>query len=266
MRCRSVAVLLLYGVVGLGAQAQKPTFEVASIKPQNEALTFANLTTAGPRVRPGGVFNSTHTSVASLIGFAYEQKGFQIVGGPDWIRKDLFTINAKAAADAPVEQVRLMVQSLLEDRFKLVTHTEQREMRVLALVLARADGNLGPYIRRFGEDCNAESADEAKKQFPPRAVSEPGAMMTGRCGTPSTIADLLTIDFGTPVLDKTGLSGKFVYDMRYEPDERRVAGQPMSLSGAFTAALADQLGFKLQADRGPIDVLVIDSVQQPTEN
>ena len=247
------------------AQASKPTFEVASIRAQTRAFTIADLRTAGARVRPGGVFNPTHATVSSLIVFAYELKGFQIVGGPDWIRRDQFEINARAGGDVPANQVRLMVQSLLEDRFKLVAHTERRDMRFLALVLARTDGRLGPYVRSHGEACTPQDADAAIKQFPPR-TGPTNSVASGRCADFSAMVDGLASQVQMPAFDKTGLSGKFTYEMRYQSSEVPTAGEPRAVSSAFTDALEEQLGLKLRSDRGPIDVLVVDSVQQPTEN
>ena len=269
----AVAVLMLAGSIAqLPAQApsvSRPTFEVASIKPQSEPVSFASMATASPRLRPGGVFTGSHASVASLVLYAYDLQPFQLIGGPDWARRDSFEISARASADASAAQVRLMVQSLLDDRFKVVTHTEQRDIRFYALVLARQDGRLGPYISRMPDDCSQSSAAEVVKNFPPRAATTEDGMMTGRCTNLSALAGLLSLEMERPVIDETGLSGRFVYEVRgVTLNASRLRATPDSLPKwpSVPVALEEQLGLKLQSREGPFPVLVIDSVSQPTAN
>ena len=263
-------VVAALGVVVVTAQQTKPRFEVASVKPQPEPLSFQNMATAGMRVRPGGVFTSSHASLMSLIWFAYDLRTFEVAGAPDWARRELFDISARAGSDVPEAQVKLMVRSLLEDRFKLVAHSEKRELPFVAIVLARPDGQLGPYIRRLEDDCTIATASEVKKQFPPRPEMKGGGTARGACQPLSSMADGLTLlpPQETVYLDKTGLSGKFVWELRaaslsLTPDPASNADPNLP---PFREALADQLGLKLESRRGPIDVLVIDSVQRPTEN
>src|SRR5688572_25554504 len=152
-------------MVTLSAQAPKPTFDVASVKVHGEKLTPANVSTAFFRVRRPGVVTGTHVTVDSLVRFAYGLQGFQVVGAPEWIRRDMFDVDARTAVDAPAAQIRFMVQSLLEDRFKLVTHMERRDMRYAALVLARKDGKLGPYLRRLDDGaCDGKSVGEVYRE------------------------------------------------------------------------------------------------------
>src|SRR5688500_11728978 len=120
------AVLLGWTVV---AAQSKLTFEVASIRPQPAPHSAASAGTAGPRVRPGGTFSSSHITVESLLTFAYDLRWpYQVIGGPDWIRQDMFQMDARAGREVSRDQIKLMVDSLLQDRFKLVFHREQREM------------------------------------------------------------------------------------------------------------------------------------------
>src|SRR5262245_51332674 len=98
MRGRSIAVLVVCGVVALGAQTARPTFEVASVKPN-----LSSSTSSMQDVRPGGLFIATNRSVATLIQFAYQLPGYQIAGGPEWVRTSKFDVNAKAAGDVPNE-------------------------------------------------------------------------------------------------------------------------------------------------------------------
>ena len=155
-------------VIGVTAQSAKPAFEVASVTPQREAVDPRNLRGAAPRAAPGGVFSAARANVMSLVRFAYDLKSHQVSGGPDWLRRDMFQVDARAGFDAPADQIKQMVQSLLEDRFKLVTHWEERTMDYFAVVVARSDGRLGPYLRALPDDCTAAAVAEATKQFPPR--------------------------------------------------------------------------------------------------
>jgi uncharacterized protein (TIGR03435 family) len=148
-----VGALLIAGVAGVhvsGHAAQGPAsearFEVASVKMREGQSRPSPPPSAMSLLGRGGVFHADFT-VASLVQFAYDLRDFQVLGGPDWIRQDGFEINARAGFDPTPEQVRLMVRSLLKERFRLTTHSERRDMRFLALVLARDDRRLGPYIR-----------------------------------------------------------------------------------------------------------------------
>jgi uncharacterized protein (TIGR03435 family) len=221
---------------------------------------------------PGGVFNPTHASVQSLLTFAYDLKPYQIVGGPDWMRRDLFHIDARAGFDAPADQIKQMVQALLEVRFKLITHKEQREMSYFALVVARSDGRLGPYLREVPDDCTPAVAAEARKQFPPRPRVD-GPLMNFQCVTLSTVVDGMSISATSasslPIVDETRLRGKFVAEMRASsmvPGNIEPVGSGDPNLPSFTTALEEQLGLKLESRKGPVNVLIIDSVQQPTEN
>ena len=106
-----LAAILAVGAVT--AQERKPRFEVASVKPQREPINAATLRGAAPRVMPGGVFDPTRASILSLLTFAYDLKPYQILGGPDWMRRDVFHIDARAGFDAPADQIKQMVPGLV---------------------------------------------------------------------------------------------------------------------------------------------------------
>jgi uncharacterized protein (TIGR03435 family) len=253
-RCACVVALALTRViVTLDAQTPKPTFEVASVKPNLSGSWGFNVSP-----RPG-FYSATNVPVAVLIQFAYDLQDYQLVGGPGWALTARFDIAARPGREVPTMEQRLMMQSLLEDRFKLVMHTEQREMPVFALVLARSDGRLGPNLRRMPDDC---------------VKVKTGA---NGCGPISVVVNSASRQLRAPVIDKTGLTGLFNFSLHYSSDGTgppflppipsspdRPADDPNAPS--YTAALQEQLGLKLESSRGPVDVLVIDSVQQPTEN
>jgi uncharacterized protein (TIGR03435 family) len=278
-RCFASSILALSLAVTVSGQAPKLTFDVASVKVQREPLGPASLGTAIPRVRARGVFSGTHATVESLVRFAYALQTFQVIGGPDWIRHDRLDIDARAGFDAPDPQIRLMVQSLLEDRFKLVTHTEQRDMRYLALVLARTDGQPGPYLRRLDDGaCYGRSVGEVgREELPDRALPSVRNRIAGACAELRDLAESLSWLLGTLVIDRTGLDGRWVYDApsgTRPPAVLPRLGAPLPADAgsaepglpSLTLALEEYFGLKLESARGPVDVLVIDSVQQPTEN
>jgi uncharacterized protein (TIGR03435 family) len=265
MRYVAIGVLVAAAIVVQVSAQEKPSsdgpqFEVASIrKCQGPCPTLAIPAIALSR-RVGGVRDNL--TVAALIQAAYGLEDWRVVGGPDWIREDYFEINATAGFDASFEQKQLMVRSLLRERFRLTTHVEQREMRFLALVLARGDGRLGPYIRRVDDPCVPEEALAVLTQLR-SGESVVGSGAKGACDPVSTLVLLAQGGRGTRrrVLDQTGLTGKLVYDLRYRS---LTSGDP-SLP-LFDIALEEQLGLKLEPRTGPVDVLVIDSVEPPTPN
>jgi hypothetical protein len=148
-------------------QIQDPprqSFEVASVKPNNSGETTSFL-----QPRPGGNFAVGNMTLRGLIMFAYGIQGFQLVGVPEWVATERFDITAKAAADIPPTPIgqtspeALMLRSLLEDRFRLSVHRETRDLPIYALVLARADGRLGPRLRQTTSDFCKKLFEAASK-------------------------------------------------------------------------------------------------------
>ena len=247
------------------AQPVKPKFEVASVRPYTANLTFSDIQASSQWVRPGGAFSVTRITVATLMSYAYGLKAYQIVGGPDWIRRDTFAINARAGRDITDDEAKAMVQSMFEERFKLVVHTEQHEMRFRALVLANADGKLGPYMKRMAS-CTPEAQAEARKQFPPRTVdpNARGGWMTGSC-TDLTVMELfLTQVSDVPVLDRTGSRDKFTYDLRYVSDGG--SDGVRTIPTELMDAMEEQLGLTLRPHQEKTTVMVIDAIERPSEN
>jgi uncharacterized protein (TIGR03435 family) len=259
----TAAVLLGWTVA---AAQSKPTFEVASIKPQTEPLSSATARTAGPQVRPGGVFNSSHVTVELLLTFAYDLRSYQIIGGPDWVRQDMFQVAARAGNDAPPDQIKLMIGSLLEDRFKMVAHRERREMSVEALVLARRDGRLGPDLLRV-DDCRAAMREINKR---PPVLSAQANTLSGCSAGVLGLARTLSLDLylNKPVIDATALDGSFRYIVTSRPlmSEPATAAATDPRYPSLPVALEEQLGIKLESRRMLFETLVIDSIERPSEN
>jgi uncharacterized protein (TIGR03435 family) len=195
----------------------------------------------------------------------------RLVGG------DRFDISATLPEGTSAEQVPLMLQALLADRFKLIVHNEAREAPMYALVVARNDGRWGPGLRKATFDCGITSgflagpgpstspvtaADQARCQF------EIGGEIFGRGQQLAALARALSLFVDRPVEDRTGLTGGYDFNLRFPEletpaDATGVRADP--ITGVFSA-LQEQLGLKLDSVRGNLDFIVIDSLERPTEN
>jgi len=213
---------------------------------------------------------------------------YQVTGGPDWKNTDMFDVVGTTGSDVPlgpagIEQKMLMLRTLLTERFKLSIHHETRDAPIYALVLANRDGRLGPQLHRSEVDCNALFA-RGPANAPPPAPPAPGQRSPCRIGVGlgtitissqsiSTVARLLSRLMDRPVLDRTGLSGVFDLDLSFDPGglpglppPPPGADRPPSDAPSVFTAVQEQLGLKLESTKGPVDVLVVDHVEHPTEN
>ena len=273
------------------AAATADRFEVASVKPYNGPLTMISANT-----EPGGRFVAQQQSLRDLLALAYKLRDSQIVGGPAWIGSDRFDVNAKAARDFPpfnpmgeIGPLERMLQSLLADRFKLVVHSETREMPIFALIPARSDRKLGEKLRPASIDCAARFADQARAggSGPLMAgdrptcgmVVSPWSIRIGG-GPLSQLTMVLTQMTNRFVVDRTGLTGNYDVDLQWTPTGLRMnrppggdgppSGPPIPVpppdaNGAtLETAIQEQLGLKLDPERAPVSVLVIDRVERPS--
>jgi uncharacterized protein (TIGR03435 family) len=258
-----LSVVAVNMIVALPAQAPKPSFDVASIK-----KWVAGPPSAGVGFRQAdGAFDRSRTSVASLIEFAFDVPAFQVLGGPDWVRRDNFEVHARGDKAASLADMRLMVQSLLRDRFSLRSRIERREMPSYALSLARPDGRLGSGLR-------PASDPSCKTQVKPPTAPD-GAVGNSGCGSIERLATLTSTLLAAPVIDRTGLSGAYEWSYYFSREGLVIARsvepgiQPPPADPAtppLTTAFREQLGLRLEAGRAPVQVLVIDSVQPPSQN
>jgi uncharacterized protein (TIGR03435 family) len=274
-----VGIVAIVGVLASGQSAQtppSPTFEVASIKPNKSGP--GSIQRAG--LQPGDRVTMTNVTLRILIQIAYPGPS-EIVGGTDWVGSgpsgDRFDVNAKAEASASREQLQLMLRTLLADRFKLMVHTEPREEPVFILVFARGDHRLGPNLRPATVDCATIRARGTEPGAPDGCGTRTfvNALITGRMSVHGfgldQIVVLLSRDAGRKVVDKTGLTGPFDCDLTWTPqnffqrsfDRERFPLIDSDGPSIFTA-VQEQLGLKLESTKGPVDVLVIDHVEQPT--
>lgn len=279
MRRRQIQFLLVILAVASTAHAQAPLpkFDVATVKPNVENTTRQQVT------RPGGVFVAVNAPLRMLIADAYigaqPDAISRIIGGPEWTQSARYDINAKAARDfvptppGPPAELLLMLRSLLEDRFKLKVHREAREFPAYELVLARP-GTPGPGLRKSAVDCPALFA-AGKVTRPAPGIRPTCGVTNGPTGTTGEIG-LLAGGFsmsqlaqflqriGRPVIDKTGLSGGYDFDLSFTalgPPSPGTAADPSRPT--IFIALEEQLGLKLVSTNGPLDVIVIDSIEQP---
>jgi bla regulator protein BlaR1 len=281
---------LILAIVGLAFSAQpaacqtpawqtaaggKMSFEVVSIKPSRPGtFTPPNfpLDASDAYESTGGRF-SADFPLSIYITFAYkldltrEQTESMLAHLPKWASTDKFTIQSKAEGNRTKDQMRLMVQSLLADRFKLVAHFETEQVPIFALTLAKP-GKLGPNLRPHadGPPCDGSGGDP--EVFPEvcdvYALEGKGGRELG--GSRNTTMDLLAGSLsgfgrlGRHVVNQTGLTGRFDFKLEWTPEAPDAEGP------TFLQALREQLGLKLESTRGPIQTLVIDHVDRPSEN
>lgn len=263
----AIGIAVLIGSVPvLLSQDAKPTFEVASIKPNNSG-------DPGQYFKMGGVSPSvTNMTLRFMIRWAYDMHDFQLVGGPGWMDTEHYDMQARTSAGASNAQIRLMMQRLLEDRFKLVWHRETKEMPVYNLAIVKGGFKLEPIQEG---SCIAFDAKN-----PPPPGSDPmkscgmggtgRGMMMASSATLAEMASTLSNVVDRTVVDKTGISGKFRYRLTFAPLDPATpdAGGPATPTDApsiFTA-LQEQFGLRLDSAKGPVEVMVIDHAEKPSEN
>jgi uncharacterized protein (TIGR03435 family) len=293
---------LVLGQVPPKAQAdEKLAFEVASVKPnKSENPARGNFPRLGAaKYEPnGGLFSATNFELALYIYVAYDLNGNQmkdvIAGLPQWVFSERFDIQARAASQNPtLDEVRMMLRSLLRDRFKLEAHYETRQSPVYALVQEKS-GRLGPSLQRHpaDADCSAKPPyvpAKADAKFPalcggtlPMTPTVPGHAKSGaRNVTMELFASFLKTmgNLDRPVLDRTGLTGTFDWALEWTPDFPALPGLPGAgpQSGPvdsrpdvqgqpFAEALRDQLGLKLEPSQSEVQVLLIDHIEHPAAN
>jgi uncharacterized protein (TIGR03435 family) len=282
--------------------ASAQTFEVAAVKSSNPDP--ANPLSMVPMVRPqpGGRVTVSNFPLKMLIAYAYEMQDFRVDGGPPTLMSAKFDITAKASAGniLTAKEMRPLLKNLLIERFKLQAHTEPREMRIYDLVLAHSDGRLGPDIMPSKSDCsnadevNAKRADALAKGDISAVVAKPGEVLhctlaPNVSGGPMNISvhgdgqeiaqliELLSPMTGRYIRDKTGLTGRYDFDMKLDLQALLAMAQAMGMNvpagaaanlpqsdgSSVMTAVNDQLGLKLESVRAPIDVLIIDSIEAP---
>jgi uncharacterized protein (TIGR03435 family) len=264
----NVAILCVLTTTGAAQQpSSSPTFEVASIRPSGDSRARQDAD-----VQPSGRFVVTNTTLVNLITDFFEVQRHELVSGerlPSWVGSERWDIVAKGppitdlAAQIPL--YRRMMQNLLTERFKLVTRREMRDIPIYALVFARADRRLGPQMRPSSADCAALSAAfkaTGARQGPDSPTCGLRPIRGQYAGTGISLRDLARAlaTSGRPVVDATGLTGSFDFELTWTPDDAAAPGGGASL---FTA-VQEQLGLRLEPRQAPMNVLVIESAERAT--
>lgn len=241
------AILLVAGIGAAALLAQSPAFEVATVK--------LNRTDGNGGGYPGlrnGILAARNCSLRMMLRIAYDLSENRIIG-PDSLDGNRFDLAGKAPQGVPDTELMPMLQTLLKDRFKVAVHREMKEMPVFDMVVAKGGLKL--------------SLSDPAHPFPAPPPNPGGAMNVG-AGTMPQIAQRLTGAAGRPVLDKTGLEGRYGFLLIYTPLSAQKADNEAS-SGPpdFFTAVELQLGLKLEPKNEPIEVLVVDHAELlPTEN
>jgi uncharacterized protein (TIGR03435 family) len=266
------------------APAPQPAFDVVSIKPSQPGAPNRL-----PRITPGRV-ELSNTTLKQLIGTAYSRFAFdtrEIVGGPSWIDSERFDIVATMERPPQLDGFAMlgelsgMLRAVIEQRFGVKAHNEQREGDVYTLTYARSDRKTGAGLRQVPDACAAALKELTGAAPPPRRSGPPPCSFGGPPGrligtgvTIVMVANVLSGHAGRTVVDRTGLAGSFDFELNFDPSSSAQAppGEPPgpqprddSKPSLFTA-LQEQLGLKLEPTRGPVDVLVVDSAERPTPN
>jgi uncharacterized protein (TIGR03435 family) len=266
------------------AFAQQPrfAFEVTSIKPNSVGSEMVKL---GPPV--GDRFTATNVSLKMLVMRAWKVKNFEISGGPGWIDSDRYDVAATAAeSNVTEDQFKAMLQALIRDRFKFAVHRESREMPLYALLPVRN----GSKLPEATGSCVVSLPNSPPP--PPPAPGQPppvlcggflmdGSRLEGRKISMAQFTGAISNMLGRSVIDKTGYSGTFDVHLEFTPEgiaplggggfgapagpAADAAGADSSRPSIFTA-VQQQVGLKLESQKGPVEILVIDHVEKPDAN
>jgi uncharacterized protein (TIGR03435 family) len=256
---KSAAVVLL----AAAAWAQPPeTFEVASIK-----LGDAMSPGTSYYAQPGGGLRVEHATLKSLVLYAYDLREFQLAGAAGWMNTERYVILAKGVAEGPESYaqmndqqrrartalVRKRLQNLLAERFHLAVHRESRELPIYALVVAK--GGVKMPVNN-GPDT--------------RGVTTGRTIFRATRISPDKIAEALASITGRPVRDETGLTGYYDLDLEWAPEAAASPDAPEKhaevVGPTLFTALQEKLGLKLESRKGPVEIVVIDSAEKPSEN
>src|SRR5215831_8300307 len=269
--------LILVTAALAAAQAPRPAFDAASVKVNvahdgpSRVATFPNRLSA------------VNATLHMLVRYAFNVPDYRLSGGPSWMDADRFDVEGTAGRTAEFDEVRAMTRTLLEDRFLLRSHVEQRDQPIFVLTVARRDGKLGDQLSPAGAECKRVTPPPGAPPPPPppppgAAPNVPGCpSMFGLGGISARripmsllIANLSTY-LNRHIVDRTNLSGMFDLDLRWAPDQlpQGPPGMPVRImpfdpnGPSLSTALQEQLGLKFESERGAVDVLVLDSVEKP---
>ena len=285
LRALAIAGVLLGSCHAFGQSSEKPPaprpeFEVASIK-LNKSASFGGMLRPGP----GGHFSAANIPLQLLITFAYNIKDFQLSGAPPWMASERYDIEAKAEGNPGFDGMRQLIQTLFEDRLQFKFHRETKDLPIYALVVAKA-GKLHPAEGDCGPPPNGPPLAPAPGKMPTFCggfLMLPGHL-NGQKVTIEQFLDPLSRFTGRTVLDKTNLTGKYDISVEYTPEQGQFqsppggappGGAPPGMPSlppidpngpSLFTAIQEQLGLKLESQKGPVEMIVIDHIERPSEN
>jgi len=229
--------------------AQQPAFDVATIRPSSGAVAFEH---DGDTQTSPGSLRMRDVTVQTCIKWAYGVQDNQIAG-PDWIQVEHYDIVAKADQPANEAQMKQMMQALLADRFRLSFHRESKELKAFVLTVAKGGAKVHP-----------AAAPDAK---PFHQNSANGTVV--RSMTIREFGDFIAGPLQKPVIDETGLTGKydFVLDFTpYLPDAKNMGPDRPDTTSILMAAMEGELGLKLESRKTEVEMMVVDHIEKPSEN
>jgi uncharacterized protein (TIGR03435 family) len=261
-------LIFAVSLLGQSSRPAAPVFEAASVKRNTSGSENSER-----NLGAGGRMVFTNFRLPSLVAAAYEVEEFQVTGGPSWMATERFDIVAIAGTPAPLPQLNQMLRTLLTDRFGLQVHTEERERQSYVLLRAREDGQLGAGLKRAVADCGPTGRGTGSGLAAGcSAWLGPGTMnVTGQ--PMSQLARALGMMLGQTVVDQTGLTGGYDFELKFSIDG--LPGTPSGPPGTpgpasdpnaptVFAALREQLGLRLDARRTMVPFVVIDGASLPT--
>jgi uncharacterized protein (TIGR03435 family) len=287
--CHSIifAVLLLFAIAAATialsqvTSPDRPSFAVASIKPNGSAGEIP-----GPPAETDDYFAWTGRTLKTLMRYAYRARDWQIEGGPSWIDSELWDVEGRAkaegvgAASKPIDRIAqhaklmLMLQSLLEDRFKLKIQRQTKQSPAYNLVMAKG----GPKVK---PDDGHDSGARVQSGTPPAWAPQRGSIMTkgggtwesieGRAVPIAQLINTLLSSSDRPIIDCTNLKGLYTFKIQWSLQHSGAGDLPLGrrdspFGAAFFTAMQEQLGLRLEPAKAPVDFIIIKSVQKPLTN
>jgi len=253
------------------------TFDVASVR-ESKPDSEKGFVVGGGFAGNSSSLNMMNNSISNMLAMAYHLSMYQIVGLPDWTGRAMYNVQAKSdsvadekLASLTKEQAELerqhMMQALLADRFNLKAHWETREGPVYDLIVAKrgskmhSGGSLPPStdeLKRFG--------DRKIPELYQRGDGRRGYEWVGHDCHVASLAGILGALMRTRVIDKTGLTGTYDFDLQYSQSSGRDREADPMIWPSVPDSVEDELGLKLEPAKGPVQVLVIDHIEKPSEN
>jgi uncharacterized protein (TIGR03435 family) len=245
----------------LCAQAEdRLKYEVASIRPANPKELFVRIEAGA-----GGSFHATSITLQQLVMSAYNVRDFQVSGGPGWVGTERYNVLAKpeeaepplpstssrATFESRAERERERLRNLLKDRFQLVIRWETRQLPVYALTIAKGGLKMKP------------------APAGPTVLQGSHGRLMGKAVTIDRVKRVLTDVLGRPVVDEAGLTGSFDFKLEWTPEASPSADPSQVLPPAgesIFAAIQEQLGLKVESKKGPVETIVIEKAEKPSEN